>query len=1210
MKTGSKPTICGVRVATWGAEAGKHYSLGHQIDQELFGGNCGHASISLTIPVTDANKALIKQYCSNPYIPVEKHIIRTPKAKLNDKGEWVVDENAPPLYEEEVYTITFSWWPGAGGFFLSSSINGDGYQERVGVNRAWDARFRKFIDVEERIHTGHLGRTKMAYGAMNIEHQRNLEDSAQQKKYLNIKAQSMMVTSILESLEVVQTKIIKKQKDFERINLRKERIENKDIILNDNKNNIKFLQSILDSVKNGKIDELTQNEKTKLMSLYPEFNISLDIKDIKIKNKAMADLLKKINQIKKDNLFLQNDSIDKIDAESAKLTRPSETEMIVFDRFIPQWRSDFNFAETKALSLLQYEKILKQIKALEDKRKLELRDMQLEIKMLDYVNHPQEAKDVTEQIKLINPQLSKLILDQRALIDKRAKLKSTRMNLKGVCNYLIKYLDEDSKDYLTSDQSVVAITDEMKKWLDKISEVGINWKDVLAKNNINNNRISKEEINTFYEILEDYIEKIDVLSYFEQFLDKKNANYLDDNATLKITDKIHTYLQKSEQFLSGHWHAYVKDLNLKEISKGELQKLVKDIKTFKVPLEDIAGIDEDKIEKYVDELKERQDINSQISKIEQKIKDLEANKTELENSESLVNFIKYMKLEDEVAKLSKSYKLVTNELRKSEKRRKKEITLSKPLQDALNDAYKSSDIQDWRKHYLGQTTPDPLVISHQLMEKIKQDLASRSKALSNELIELLPKKDCYQAQDYESFLTMGLPPEAEYYLSLDKASIDSGVEWGMNVEGMLSQMQQILKEEIPFDIFVNNCSLTTARILEAGAKGDFLKSLFQDRALGAIATPQLIANDTEDYLKVYQKSPKDNIFKKIARFNPIEKILGKQVHTIVSLDSAPSERNSAIATALLIAISTSPFYLIKGLLTPQHSFRQSVNLIKFARSKNHLGFKLASYIVGGLGMTVFALPATVETIIKAPFIAIGGIANRVQRRKLRQIKEPIDLPDQEVQARASKEAMLKSNLASLEDKIVTIAIKKETLALELALSIKKSGKIPMFETKTRLKLEKFIQNVDNEKYKKKLSALYNEVVDYSTEQVKAQTSTASQKRATAISPAREASTAKPNIINTNVLDEFKKNMSNLRKEMMDATPRGVQFMTLEFLDYVEKSVLESKNLLATIDDMKKIMPTNIARPSYDPKQDFQGKYIEILERLNKSITDENKLKPK
>ncbi len=62
--------VCGVRVATWDTEQGKHFALKHTFDQELFGGNTGHAAISLTIPVTVENTELIKKYCSDPAIPV------------------------------------------------------------------------------------------------------------------------------------------------------------------------------------------------------------------------------------------------------------------------------------------------------------------------------------------------------------------------------------------------------------------------------------------------------------------------------------------------------------------------------------------------------------------------------------------------------------------------------------------------------------------------------------------------------------------------------------------------------------------------------------------------------------------------------------------------------------------------------------------------------------------------------------------------------------------------------------------------------------------------------------------------------------------------------------------------------------------------------------------------------------------------------------
>lgn len=84
---------------------------------------------------------------------------------------------------------------------------------------------------------------------------------------------------------------------------------------------------------------------------------------------------------------------------------------------------------------------------------------------------------------------------------------------------------------------------------------------------------------------------------------------------------------------------------------------------------------------------------------------------------------------------------------------------------------------------------------------------------------------------------------------------------------------------------------------------------------------------------------------------------GKQVHTALSPDSSKEQKRNAWIKAGAIALVSNPLVLLKGLLTPTNTIRNLLNLIKFANSKDHAGFKAGAYIVGGLGMAVFAVPA-------------------------------------------------------------------------------------------------------------------------------------------------------------------------------------------------------------------------------------------------------------
>ncbi len=176
--------------------------------------------------------------------------------------------------------------------------------------------------------------------------------------------------------------------------------------------------------------------------------------------------------------------------------------------------------------------------------------------------------------------------------------------------------------------------------------------------------------------------------------------------------------------------------------------------------------------------------------------------------------------------------------------------------------------------------------------------------------------------------------------------------------------------------------------------------------------------------------------------------------------------------------------LLKGLLTPGNTVKQSINLMKFAQSKNHAGFKVASYILGGLGGAVFAVPAAIETYIKAPFKIIKAIAQSVKSRNTIKNKQAFDLSQEQIKERAEKEKNLKQQVREIDSVIVTIKIKDPVAALEKALKLIKQGKIPMFDPKTRQSIEHQIANTKNKELREKRMKEFEEVVNYSIERVK------------------------------------------------------------------------------------------------------------------------------
>ncbi len=1242
----AKSTVCGVRVAVWGARPGGHQGLGHHLESELFGGNCGHVAMSLTIPVTPENTEMIKKYCSHPPIPVEKQIVKIPKAKQDENGNWVPDHDAPPAHEEEVYTITFSWWPGSGAFFLNPSINSDGYDERIGVHREWDPRFREFIEVEERVHAGKIARTKMTYSALNVEHSRDLALTSDQRKYLNIKAQEQMLTSVAQSLKVGINKIEGKQSALDEIKKRKAGIENKEVMLSEKQKDITLLMALRSSFDNDATLDLSDKEKVRLNELYPDWETLNDKTKAKgQRKKVKAEIDSKIDNIKKSIARIKSDSSVKIELDEKKLLKPTETEMIVFDRFIPSWRAEFEFDKNHILSAGQYNQLLERARELRKSHKEAIVKMNDELTQLDYVNLPPEAKDVGYRLKMLNsdkakftsekkilkaqlaaeqgltdivglhdfffdtyllddsdqylkerndcvnitetmkekldeftaktgidwqtivrieedrevPRISKAEIDKiddilfnhlkkiealsffeqylnpdnpqhlkrddvlkiddkimahlkfanryankdwekfvadtsqitrhelkklmKATIDHKSKIEKATDPLMPFIKlsdfFIDTYFKKKSDQYLKKDHYTVDIEGKLKKRLDEFTELtGIDWKTLVE---IEEDRevplVSKEELNKIDDILYNHIKKVEALRYFEQFTNPLNPRYLKTKGKLKIDDDVKEYLEHAQRYSGQSWRSYVSDPDKNFITKQEILHLIETTNNYQLEIEINGNIP--KTANKADNQKKINELQAQIVKQNEKIRELNQEINNLEMDPALVKYRQFNKSTKDYITIQHVHVALTDILEDKVKEDLVPFEIDDELAKNLDNAYQLvTDVVNWREHFFGSPVPDPLMANIEVLKDIQEHLAKQLKDRYANMLSILPTRDCFSAQEHESFLTMGLPPEIEYRLRLDSDSLENGEPWGMSAEAMLAQMQSIVTEGVPFNLNVNNCSVTVGKVLEAGAKGEHLKSQFRNKALGAIATPQTIANNTEDYMKALNVSPKDSLFKRIARWNPIEKAIGKQVHTALSPNSSKGQKSNAWIKAGAISLASSPLVLLKGLLTPSNTFRNALHLIKFANSKDHVGFKVGAYIVGGLGMAVFAAPALLETIVKAPFKAIKWIADKIKSNKIRKENVHVDMSEKELSMRGQKESQLKANLSEIDKNITTIQANHPIQALEDAEYAIRKGKIISFNVKTRLLIENHIQHHKDPQRKAELQQRYTDIVNH------------------------------------------------------------------------------------------------------------------------------------
>ncbi len=192
-----------VTLNTWGTHQDGGNGMAHFVDSQFFGGNVGHASLSVTIPATQEGLDLIKKYClkgDKTVIPFE----RTTQNQLDDNNK---------VIKQDVYTVYFSWWPGdIGGFNLRPNLNSDGESERSGVDVGpIDPRFtdpnnaHALNPLEQRTYHGILGSKKMNLSTEEISHITSL--SPEQKKILTLERDLKEIDKKVDALKAIEKKI-------------------------------------------------------------------------------------------------------------------------------------------------------------------------------------------------------------------------------------------------------------------------------------------------------------------------------------------------------------------------------------------------------------------------------------------------------------------------------------------------------------------------------------------------------------------------------------------------------------------------------------------------------------------------------------------------------------------------------------------------------------------------------------------------------------------------------------------------------------------------------------------------------------------------------------------------------------------------------------------------------------------------------------------
>ena len=429
--TPPKSTICGVQVATWGTHEHGGNGMPHFLDQKFFGGNTGHASISITFPADEKGRELIKKYCSNPPIPFEKHSVN----------------------QEEVYVVNFSWWgSSAGPYQIAPHVNEDNIDERQGHHVEWDPKWKAYIQPEERYHGGSLSRTKVTYDTATIVHQRGLNQT--QIDLMNAEARLQLLEQRLKSVDVLKGKLKDKESTLKKLKTRRDVIKTKSESLKIHQEQIAVLNK-LKAAQSKKVTSLAPlfNEKeiALLDTLDPKWNetpINDDGRKIKIQ-----EIEKKRAQIKQQIKILHLEKPTKLAQDEARAKRFSETEIMLLNKFMPDWKTKYSIDGLTPEELTaKMPEIRQELKEMKIREKKEISKINKSIKLL--------------KTDLENPEVAAYLSNVKKYNE-----------LKRLKHYFSSYVKEGHSHHLMEDEEM-EISGRLKKKLHKFKSLTNNeWKD-------------------------------------------------------------------------------------------------------------------------------------------------------------------------------------------------------------------------------------------------------------------------------------------------------------------------------------------------------------------------------------------------------------------------------------------------------------------------------------------------------------------------------------------------------------------------------------------------------------------------------------------------------------------------------------------------------------------------------------------------------------
>ena len=313
----------GVEVSTWGTHTDAGNGMVHYLGTDFFGGNVGHASITMKVPATPEYKALLEKYCDGddierPEIPYRLVTNEVKLAQRNEDDSFSASKTN--AYTESYYEVYWSWWPGADmdekeSFSLVDSVTIDRVSERDGVHFPVSAEIAEHFNLEHRVQRGTMGGRVVTLAPQAIIHQRNLSDEEMYK--FQVESSKGLLNAQQASLDVLFAKL--DGHGYLSTTEKKKCIEVKELL-----NSLGIPPYDL-TKKNDEGVTFIDIIKDKLVAIFPDWE----------------DNVKNIDLVTKEEIDLLLKGIDP--SPNLRKAKVGETEKILLNRFVNS--SDFNWRD-------------------------------------------------------------------------------------------------------------------------------------------------------------------------------------------------------------------------------------------------------------------------------------------------------------------------------------------------------------------------------------------------------------------------------------------------------------------------------------------------------------------------------------------------------------------------------------------------------------------------------------------------------------------------------------------------------------------------------------------------------------------------------------------------------------------------------------------------------------------------------------------------